>query len=579
MIAELRIRGIGVIDEAVIEFAPGLTVVTGETGAGKTMVLTGLALLRGAKADAGAVRVGAGQAQADGIWQLAPAALAALAGVIEETGIEVDAVSSEQAELVLGRSVAAEGRSRAFAGGRVVPAAVLERLTDALLAVHGQSDQVRLTDARRQRDLLDRFAGLGAQRDAYAASFQDWRAISGELAALTSARQESDREAALLRLGLAEIDEVQPVAGEDDDLKRRASALANSTDLAELLGRAHELVSESADSALVALGGALRDLDRASALDPSLQGTRDLLAAAAEAVQAASLEIAARAGGADADPGLLEEVELRRQLLAQLKRKFGPTLDDVLAWQSQAQRTVELADTADDRLADLQARIGPAREAVVAAASALSAARGEAAVRLAAQITDELHQLAMADAYVEIGVEQAADIAEYTADGADTVAFQLCPHPGAPLRPVGQGASGGELSRVMLAVEVCLADASPVPTFVFDEVDAGIGGKVAVEVGTRLSRLAQQSQVIVVTHLPQVAAFADRHVVVRKQTDGSVTSSNVVAVQGDERVAELVRMLSGLEGSASGAEHAAELLAAAEAVRGRATPKRTRRQR
>lgn len=586
MITELRIRGVGVIDEAVIEFAPGLTVVTGETGAGKTMVLTGLSLLRGAKADPGIVRTGSGNAHVDGAWTITGEIPEALAAVLDEAGVELDELDdadsggSGVAELVLGRSVAVEGRSRAFAGGRMVPAGTLGQVADALLAVHGQADQVRLTDSRRQREILDRFGQLSEVRAAYQAAYREWKAIDSRIAQLRTSRQELDRHAALLRLGIAEIDDVAPTSGEDEELKAKATVLAHATDLAQQLDHAHELLSERDSSALVLLGSALREVERAASLDPTLEDLRMQLVTALEAVQAVAVELAGHAASVDSEPGRLEEVEERRKAINQLKRKYGPTLDEVLTWHAQSVQAVTTAEGADEELARLEQVLPTARLQVISAASELSMGRGKAADALGKQVTDELAGLAMVDASVSINVESALEPEDFGSEGADTVEFLLRPHAGATPRPIGQGASGGELSRIMLAIEVCLAGQSSVPTFIFDEVDAGIGGRVAVEVGTRLARLAQQAQVIVVTHLPQVAAFADRHVVVRKETDGRVTSSSVQAVEGESQVAELVRMLSGLEGSASGAEHAAELLQVAHQARqSHATPKRAKRRR
>ena len=567
MITELRIRGLGVIADAVVPFAPGLTVVTGETGAGKTMVLTGLGLVSGERADPGLVRTGSERADVDAEWRLGPATLRTLASRLEDAGVDLEAEGDDQV-LLLGRTVAAGGRSRAFAGGRSVPATVLAELSTALLTVHGQADQLSLRDPRRQRDLLDAFAGAGPDKDRFAEAFARWRSAGAALRDLVDHRAEREREAALLRHGIAEIAAVAPVEGEDDELKARANALAHSTDLmAELAGAHASLIGDDGDapSAVGLLALARRAVDHARALDPRLDAVAERLASLADGLAAAAAEIADHARDVDADPAELARVEERRHAVAELKRRYGPELADVLAWWAQADQTVSQTDDADARIDALRHELAAAAEETRAAAAALTSVRREGAARLGTAVTAELRDLAMPDARLDVDVATVSDLDAFTADGADTVTLLLSPHSGADPRPLDRGASGGELSRVMLAVEVVLAGDASVGTFVFDEVDAGIGGKVAVEVGRRLARLARSSQVVVVTHLPQVAAFADRHVVVTKGADGQVTATSVNVVDGPDRVRELVRMLSGLEDSQSGAEHATELLELASA--------------
>jgi DNA repair protein RecN (Recombination protein N) len=569
MIHELRIRALGVIEEAVVPFAPGFTVVTGETGAGKTMVLTGLGLIMGEKADAGLVRTGAERAEVDGAWRLPGAQARPVLERLEEAG--ADAEEDDGGYLVLlGRSVAGEGRSRAFAGGRTVPASTLAEIGEQLLTVHGQSEQLMLREPRRQRELLDLFAGqeVSRLRSAYADAFGTWRAAETELRDIVARRQEREREAALLRHGIEEISAVAPEAGEDDALKAQATVLAHATDLLAEVGVAHAaLAGDDAAGVADLLAQARRALERAHALDGSLGPLLEQLDGLADATAVLAGELSQYAGEVEADPERLARVEDRRQAVSALKRRYGPTLEAVLDWWSAAERTVAEVDGAEGRIEELTDVVARAREQVRALAADLTAARGSAAERFAAAVTTELAALAMPDALLEVAVTTTDDLDAYTAEGADAVAMLMSPHPGSERRPLGRGASGGELSRIMLAIEVVLAGVNRVPTFVFDEVDAGIGGKVAVEVGRRLARLARGAQVIVVTHLPQVAAFADQHVVVTKDRGGAVTAASVAVVEGPERVRELVRMLSGLEDSQSGAEHAAELLALAEADR------------
>lgn len=572
MISELRIRGLGVIDDAVVPFAPGLTVLTGETGAGKTMVLSGLALIMGAKADAGDVRAGSARADADGEWLLDPIDAAVVLARLEEAGAQAE-LDDGRVVLLLSRSVAAEGRSKAFAGGRSVPAGVLAEITEHLIAVHGQSDQALLREPRQQRELLDRFAGpdLAAALADYRAAFTQWRSADAELRRLVDSRAEQVRDAALLRHGIDEIAAVQPQAGEDEALKAQATVLAHSTDLISEIGGARALLvgddEATGASAAEMVAVARRAVERAAALDPTLAPLLGQFDDLAEAVDGVAGELGHYLHGVDADPQQQAAVEERRQQISALKRRYGPGLDDVLAWWAAAEAKVGEADGADARIEQLSKDLTRLRDTTIASAALVSQRRSEAAATFAIAVTEELRALAMADAELSVAIESTSDLGKYSLDGADTVAMLLKPHAGSEPRPLAKGASGGELSRIMLAIEVVLAGVNSIPTFVFDEVDAGIGGKVAVEVGRRLARLARSAQVIVVTHLPQVAAFADRHVVVSKDREGRVTAASVTAVDGDDRVRELVRMLSGLEDSQSGAEHAAELLALAAGER------------
>lgn len=569
MIEELHLRSLGVIDEATIRLGPGLTVVTGETGAGKTMLLTGLSLVMGGRAEGSMVRGSADRADVDGQWLIAEGT--AVAAAVEELGGAVDR-SDEGIQVILGRTVSGTGRSKAFAGGRSVPASALAELTAGLVTVHGQSDQLQLKDTRNQRALLDRFAGqeLTEVLADFSAALVRLRQAERERDELLAQRQEREREAVLLRHGIEEIAAVQPESGEDASLKQQASALANVTDLLEAMGSAHQSLTGGdggLDSALDLLVKASRDLDRAAGFDASVRPLQDSLGRVMDELSVLAGEVAHYAATLDADPARLAEVEERRRQVNELMRRYGPRLDDVLEWWKNAEESVSEVDGAHERLAALGEEISLLTDRVRAGALEATAKRTSAASTFATHITDELQELAMPDAQVTIDIESTDDLAAMTVHGADTVTMLLTPHSGSDPRPLGSGASGGELSRLMLAIEVVLAGVGTTPTFVFDEVDAGIGGRVAVEVGRRLARLAKTAQVIVVTHLPQVAAFGDSHVVVTKDSAGQVTSSSVVTVEGPDRVKELVRMLSGLEDSESGARHATELLQLAESER------------
>jgi len=569
MIEELHLRSLGVIDEATIRLGPGLTVVTGETGAGKTMLLTGLSLVMGGRAEGSMVRGSADRADVDGQWLIAEGT--AVAAAVEELGGAVDR-SDEGIQVILGRTVSGTGRSKAFAGGRSVPASALAELTAGLVTVHGQSDQLQLKDTRNQRALLDRFAGqeLTEVLADFSAALVRLRQAERERDELLAQRQEREREAVLLRHGIEEIAAVQPESGEDASLKQQASALANVTDLLEAMGSAHQSLTGGdggLDSALDLLVKASRDLDRAAGFDASVRPLQDSLGRVMDELSVLAGEVAHYAATLDADPARLAEVEERRRQVNELMRRYGPRLDDVLEWWKNAEESVSEVDGAHERLAALGEEISLLTDRVRAGALEATAKRTSAASTFATHITNELQELAMPDAQVTIDIESTDDLAAMTVHGADTVTMLLTPHSGSDPRPLGSGASGGELSRLMLAIEVVLAGVGTTPTFVFDEVDAGIGGRVAVEVGRRLARLARTAQVIVVTHLPQVAAFGDSHVVVTKDSAGQVTSSSVVTVEGPDRVKELVRMLSGLEDSESGARHATELLQLAESER------------
>ena len=565
MLEEVRITGLGVIDDAVLELSAGFTALTGETGAGKTMVVTALGLLFGGRADPARVRPGAARASVEGRLLVS----AKVAREVEESGGDLDDNGST---LVLSRSVSAEGRSRAFAGGHSVPVSLLQVLADDLVAVHGQSDQQQLLKPGRQRDALDRFAGpeLAAALSDYRRVFSRHRAVREELESLTRAERERATEAETLRLGLAEVEAVAPVAGEDAALLAEEEKLANADGLHAAATTAHEALfgdpaSASVDSsdAVTLLGAAGRALEAVRSHDPMLAGLADRLTEASYLISDVAGELASYTESLDSDPARLAAVQERRAALGRLIRVYGAASGDVAAvldWAKQAGVRLAELEGDDDRIAALADEESALGAEVAARAAQLTALRSAAAERFAAEVTAELTALAMPHASLTAVV---SELDAPGPNGADDVEIRLAAHPGAPALSLNKGASGGELSRVMLAIEVVFAGADPVPTFVFDEVDAGVGGKAAVEIGRRLARLARSSQVIVVTHLPQVAAFADNHLVVEKSGDGLVTASGVVRLDQSGRARELSRMLGGLEDSEFGQAHAEELLALA----------------
>ena len=568
MLEEVRITGLGVIDDAVLELSAGFTALTGETGAGKTMVVTALGLLFGGRADPARVRPGAARAAVEGRLVVS----AEIAREIEDAGGDLD---DEGATLVLSRSVSAEGRSRAFAGGRSVPVSLLQVLADDLVAVHGQSDQQQLLKPGRQRDALDRFGGpeLAAALSDYRRVFSRHRAVRDELESLTQAERERVAEAQTLRLGLAEVEAVAPVAGEDATLLAEDEKLANADALNAAATTAHEALlgdpaagSDDGSDAITLLGAAGHALDAVRAHDPVLAGLADRLSEATYLVSDVAAELASYTDTLDSDPARLAAVQERRAALARLIRAYGGSGDvaAVLDWAKQAGSRLAELEGDNDKIAALAAEEESLCSEVASLASRLTALRLSAGDRFASAVTAELTALAMPHASLTVAVTELDAPGPH---GADDVEIRLAAHPGAPPLPLNKGASGGELSRVMLAIEVVFAGADPVPTFVFDEVDAGVGGKAAVEIGRRLARLARSSQVIVVTHLPQVAAFADNHLVVEKSGDGLVTASGVVRLDRLGRVRELSRMLGGLEESEFGQAHAEELLAMADRER------------
>ena len=556
MLEELQIRDLGVIAEATLPLGPGFTAVTGETGAGKTMVVTALGLVLGARSDASAVRSGSKQAWVSGRW-LVPEE-GAIADRVRDAGGDLDGP-----ELLLARSVSAEGRGRAVVGGRSAPVSVLSELADQLVVVHGQSDQIRLRSAAAQRNALDRFGGpelADALRD-YASAFERWRANREELDELTEAREARAREAERLRSALAEIEVVAPQRGEDVELSAQSERLGSIEQLRIAAGEAREAVSSEDLDGRDALGlveTARRVLERAAEHDAALEPMTQTLTEASVLLGDVAAGLSSYLAELDLDGAHdLELIENRRAELSALARTYGPTLDDVLDLvDSSGLRLLEL-DGDDERIAALEADTAADADLVERLADRLTELRTAAAAELGERVSDELTALAMADArlHVQVGSE-----GEPTAHGRDTVEMLLQPHTGATPRALAKGASGGELSRVMLAIEVVVAANDPVPTFVFDEVDAGVGGAAAIEIGRRLARLAETSQVIVVTHLAQVAAFATNHLRVEKGSDGSVTSSAVTQLAAEERVSEMARLLSGLTDSENALAHARELL-------------------
>lgn len=557
MLTDLRIADLGVIGEASIELGPGFTVVTGETGAGKTMIVSGLALLAGAKAAPSLVRTGAQRALIEGRWQLSEADAEAVA----ELGAEID-----DGEVLVSRHLATS-RSRLSLGGAQVPLGVGAELVGEWITIHGQSEQLRLGSAERQLQVLDRFAGeaLATELVGYRADFAERKRLVAELHELTTQSQERARELDLLRFGLEEIAKVDPQPGEDIALATEANRLQAVDDLRQAVAIAttalagdDEDFTASAD-ALTLTGAARKALEAVTDRDPELVPIAEELAGASAALADAASSLSSYLAGLDADPLRLEWIAGRRAELAHLTRKYGDSVDEVLAWAEQSAQRATLLDAGDARIEQLQSQVVVLDERLAAAAARMRALRENAATELASRVATELRALAMPKARLIFELKPV----ELGPQGADQANLLFSANPGSVPGPLGKVASGGELSRVRLALEVVLAGETTGETFVFDEVDAGVGGAVALEIGRRLARLSKTSQVIVVTHLAQVAAFADRHVQVSKADDGSVTTSGVRIVDGEERVEVLAQMMGGLDSSESSLAHARELLESA----------------
>ena len=556
MIEEIQISDLGVIKNAELNFASGFTVLTGETGAGKTMVLTALGLLLGERSDAGSVRAGAGQTSVSGTWRI-PEGHFATARVEEAGGLVDDGI------LLIGRTVSADGKSKAVAGGRQVPVGLLGEIGAELVVVHGQSDQIRLKSAAAQRAALDQFAGPEQQAllADYQKLFQSWREIQRKLADLQSGKEKIAREKAELTEALEFLERLSPKPNEDVELQELAQKLTHTEQLRSSVGLAHDLLqSDDFDSAdaIEQIGKARKALESAanydSSLDAEVQALRDL----GQQLGEVAANLSGYLSSVEGDGQLsLDEIQQRRSELSRALRRFGPTLDEVIKFQESAVKRLTELGGGEQSVDKLQAELSSTQLELVDLAKKISAGRKSAAEMLASRVTSELAALAMPDSSLHVLVEVADELGSF---GQDNVSFLLESYGGAEPRPISKAASGGELSRIMLALEVVLSESENAMTFIFDEIDAGVGGAAAIEVGKRLAELAKRAQVIVVTHLAQVAAFANNHLVVVKNTAGEFTASDIRTLDGQDRATELARMLSGLQDSESAQLHANELL-------------------
>lgn len=586
MLEEIRIDNLGVICEASTQFHSGLTVLTGETGAGKTMIVTSLHLLSGARADAGRVRLGAERAVVEGRFSTA--------GIVGDAADEVEALldasggeRDEDGSIIALRTVGGDGRSRAHLGGRGVPAGTLAEFTSSLLTVHGQNDQLRLQRPGEQLAALDRFGDktIAPLLARYRKHRDEWVRARSELAERTSRARELAQEADQLTYSLEEIDAVAPQPGEDEaivaDVRRLSdldSLRATAEDAREALSGADEMDDSSTSGALEQLSQARARLEASGDRELEVLGPR--LEEAITVVTDVATDLARYLSELPNESVALDSLLSRQAELKTLTRKYAPDVDGVIAWANQSRQRLTHLDVSTEALTELSRKVEESAAATAQAAVKLSEVRRKAAVKLSKAVSAELAGLAMGRAQLEVAVQSRAagaqDLAPLEvlgeavhagASGVDDVEFRLSAHSGAAALPIGKSASGGELSRVMLALEVVLAGSDTGTTMVFDEVDAGVGGRAAVEIGKRLARLARTHQVIVVTHLPQVAAFADTHLVVDKSDANGVVSSGVRTLTEEQRVVELARMLAGLDDTETGRAHAEELLATANAER------------
>ncbi len=551
MIAELRVRDLATIADVSLPLGPGLNVLTGETGAGKSMLVDALSLLLGGRADSGAIRPGKARAVVEGVFEDVPAGLRAR---IEAMGLDLD-----EGRLVVRREIAAEGRSRAWVNGSPTTAGILAELGSVLVDLHGQHDAQSLLRADTQRDLLDAFGEAGGERRVVAEAVSALLAIREQEATLTARREEVRRRADYLRHVVSEIDAVRLCPGEEASLDLEARRLGHAEQLIAAALRIAEALDGDRGSALEAVGQAERSLGQLERTDPTASEWRELLDGAYANLTELARTARDYAGSLENDPGRLAELEARRDLIYRLKQKYGESLAAVLETRRTAGAELDLLDTADLDLRALAARRAVLAAAVTAAASILTTRRLGAAERLARGVNRLLPKLGLSGGQLTVALQSLPAPAAF---GAESIQFLVQLNAGMEERPLTKVASGGELSRLMLALKVVLARHDAVPTLVFDEVDQGIGGEIGGQVGAALADVAERHQVLVITHLPQIAARADRHLVVSKKPRGGVATSDVEWIHGEDRVAELARMLGDPDGETA-RRHALAMLGSA----------------
>lgn len=561
---EISIKNLGIIESSTLELGRGLNVLTGETGAGKTMILTALNLVLGGKSDQSLVRTGSDRLVASASFDIHKP----LQSVLEDEGAVID-----EGSLILTRSINADGKSKAAAGGVSVTAGVLTKIGENLIEVHGQSANQQIVKSSKQRELLDRFAGLELARSlsTYQEVYASYLELKNRLKAMKDASSKRDGEIAELEEFSLAWTKLKAVRGEAATTEDEINRLSSVEDLRIASTGSIAALEDEESGALTSLGLAKKYLEVAKGKDSKLDQILTSVSETFFLADEAARELASYSSGLEADPNRLNVLQTRKAEIIAFVKRWGSSgdLDGQLVELSQRAKSAKLAildlHGGDERIAELEVELLETKKTLINSAAALSKLRNTYAVKLGQEVTHEISQLAMPHTtfYVQVEtIDYASELKEsdFTTLGCDEVSMLIEGHPGATKIALGKGASGGEMSRIMLGLEVVIAKTHPVGTYIFDEVDAGVGGKAAIEVGKRLHKLAQHAQVIVVTHLPQVAAWGDTHFVVRKSSDGVVTQSGVQKLTESERVDEIARMLAGLEESTSAKEHASELL-------------------
>jgi len=554
MLVELRIRNVAVIDTVVLPLAAGLNVLTGETGAGKSLIVGALGMLLGERAATDRVRGGADKATVEGVFE--PRSMPALRAMLDERGIDTD-----EETLVLKREIGSNGRSRAWINGSPVTAAVLAEVGARLVSVLGQHDSRQLVDAEHQRDVLDAYIGALDIRARVAEAFAQLGALRSRERELELRRQDAAKRADYLRFVAREIDEANPVVGEDETLDGEIRRLSHAEELQTLAAQAAAAISGDERAALTRLASVRRALVSLERIDPDTGRWQAGFDAAVYALDELVRELETYAESIEADPSRLRTLERRRDQLLTLMRKHGPTLQEVIASGAQARTELDLVDGGTLDLAAIADARAAAEGALVEAAAELTHRRQSGAQQLARAVTELLPELGMPEGRLQVALTPVEHIGAF---GAEQVTFVAALNAGGEARPLGRLASGGELARVMLALSTVLARLQQVPTLVFDEVDAGIGGAVAWQVGALMRRVAKHHQVLAISHLAQIAARAHHHVVVRKSAIGTVTTADTMVVRDEPRVIEIARMLGGDAEREVSRAHARELLARGE---------------
>lgn len=565
MLEEISIRGLGVIEDATLELGPGFTVLTGETGAGKTMVLTALSLVLGGRADASLVRKGRERLIASAIFQISTD--------VEEFAAEVGA-DVEDGSLILTRTLSADGKSKAIAGGVSVPAGTLNELGEHLIEVHGQSASMSITKVAKQREILDRFAGspLAEVLARYQESFEAYNVLKSKIAALRTNAAGREKEINALREFAEAFSKVKPLAGEMEDLIQEISRLSSVESLRAGVEDSARLLFDDDSNVIDSLAQAKRNLESVAQKDVKIAEILNAVSESYFLLSDATQSAHAYLQDLEADPVRLEAAQARRAEINALLKRYATSgeaddqIRELITRNEEVAEAIEDLSGGEERILAMEEELRTLFGVLNKNAEQLSKLRISSAGEMSAAVTEEIHLLSMPHTQFFCTVtspeyKKLSTPAGFTVMGADEVAMTIQGHVDGPQVQVAKGASGGELSRIMLALEVVLAASQPVGTYIFDEVDAGVGGKAAIEVGRRLHELSRQAQVIVVTHLPQVAAWADSHFVLQKNSDGLVSQSDVIQVNGESRVEEIARMLAGHEDSRSARQHAAELLA------------------